>query len=290
MAISVNVEETSSIELSDLINHIDNTLNPEVPDTILECCEHFKMLSNNREFMVDFINDELDNILAQNNNTQSFQSLLLHRSDKYYIRANVWPANNIQDYRVDELYSTLIAHDHNFSFLTVGYLGKGYETEIWEYDYSSVAGYVGEKVDMRFLERTFLPVGKVMYYRESTDIHTQFPAKEFSVSLNIIPLTRSACRKEQFWFDMNKKTIKSIVENSATGRYLIMDLAKNFGNDLTYTLLEDISESHHMAPHVRLRSYEAMAVISNAEKDIWERAINDSHSTVRKYAKLAIER
>ena len=28
-----------------------------------------------------------------------------------------------------------VPHDHNFSFLTVGYLGPGYWSEYYEYDY-----------------------------------------------------------------------------------------------------------------------------------------------------------
>ena len=42
-----------------------------------------------------------------------------------------------------------VPHDHNFSFLTVGYLGPGYWSEYYEYDYGEVVGMPGEKVDLQ---------------------------------------------------------------------------------------------------------------------------------------------
>src|SRR3546814_8782480 len=78
------------------------------------------------------------------------------------------------------------AHDHNFSFLTVGYMGPGYWSEYYEYDYANVAGYVGEKVNLRYIEKSKLDEGKVMLYRIHRDVHLQLPADEMSVSLNIM--------------------------------------------------------------------------------------------------------
>src|SRR3546814_33924 len=69
------------------------------------------------------------------------------------------------------------AHDHNFSFLTVGYMGPGYWSEYYEYDYANVAGYVGEKVNLRYIEKSKLDEGKVMLYRIHRDVHLQLPAR-----------------------------------------------------------------------------------------------------------------
>jgi hypothetical protein len=81
--------------------------------------------------------------------------------------------------------------------MTVGFFGPGYETTIYEYDSSKVTGFVGESVDLRFLETTQLPPGKVMLYRPHADVHAQYPPSELSISLNL--MVRDATEKrDQF--------------------------------------------------------------------------------------------
>ncbi len=69
---------------------------------------------------------------------------MLHRaSEKYFIRANFWPSPRDSVFKLSGTSPFFygLPHDHNFSFLTVGYLGPGYWSEYYEYDYAAVTGF-----------------------------------------------------------------------------------------------------------------------------------------------------
>jgi hypothetical protein len=287
MAYSYNLETNKSISFEDFIDKISIIIDPSEIDSLIECVEPIQMLSNNQDFLIDKINKGLSDFVDfQKNNTHSAQTISLFTCEKFYVRVNAWPkTNNVWQ---DELYRILQAHDHNFNFLTVGYHGAGYTTEIWEYDYNSVIGYEGEKVDMKFLESTSLPKGKAMIYRQSQDIHAQFPAQEYSISINVMPATREVLKKEQFWFDLSKKEIKSIAASAGTGRYLMLELAKQFGNSETINIVERISQEHQL-PYVKTRALDTLAFLTNSKEEVWNRALNDKDKVVNHHAKLFLE-
>ena len=88
---------------------------------------------------------------------------MLHgRSSKFIIRANFWPAlkDSVVRHSGTDPFFYGVPHDHNFSFLTVGYLGPGYWSDYYEYDYGEVVGYPGEEVDLRFVEKSRLDAGQ----------------------------------------------------------------------------------------------------------------------------------
>ena len=207
---------------------------------------------------------------------------MLYRGQNYYIRLNIWPPlSNRADIREwqNDLYFYLRAHDHNFNFLTVGYFGEGYATEMWEYDSDSVSGIVGESVEMVKLETTKLPKGKAMFYRASKDIHCQLPSDDYSLSLNIMPISLNVLRKEQFYFDLDKKKISGIAANGGTGRYLITNLAGIYGNSETINILERMTLQHKI-PFVRLKCFDALSKLTGDEKGVWEKALKDSSKIV----------
>ena len=249
------------------------------------------MLSNNSEFISDHINEQLKNTAEfQKINAYGIQSTLFHINPLFYIRINAWPSiseNKDVNLWQKELYHHVRAHDHNFSFITVGCHGNGYKTDIWEYDYDKVTGYVGEKVDLKFLEHTSLPKGKVMYYRASKDIHTQIPPEEYSISLNIMKRGNSFLEKEQYHFDLQKETITSIAPGFGTGRFFLIELAKKVGNSKTEELLEQLALTHE-TPHIRAKSYEALSVL-NGQDYFLEKALQDKSPIVQNFAERAIK-
>src|SRR3546814_18676077 len=106
---------------------------------------------------------------------------MLHRSyDKYFIRANFWPGprDSIFKSSGSSPFFYHVPHDHNFSFLTVGYLGPGHWSEYYEYESDKVVGYPGEAVDTRYVEGWRLDEGKVMMYRAHSAVTQQLPAAE----------------------------------------------------------------------------------------------------------------
>jgi hypothetical protein len=292
MAISYTLNTSEIISFKELTDFVTETLDPDDVDTLAACTEKLQMLSNNESFITEIIHEELsDTKLFQANNTHSAQSLMLFKHPKYYMRLNIWPpSSEREDIRQwqDQLYFYLRAHDHNFNFLTVGYYGSGYGTELWEYDSESVVGYAGESVDLTFLEKTRLPKGKAMLYRASKDIHSQFPPEDYSVSINILPTTLNIVRKEQFYFDLDNKTIVGTAANNGTGRYLMLNLAAKFGNGKTVNLLQDLAHTHEI-PYVRLKAFDALSVLTNDRTRIWSEAMNDDHKIVSGHAKLFLE-
>ena|SRR5258708_40346341 len=96
------------------------------------------MLSNNRNFLSTFLISELKNIADfQPMNYYTAQTIMLGGvSNKFYLRANVWvPARLLHKVNGEgekRLFSFERPHDHNFDFVTVGYFGGGYQTDIYE--------------------------------------------------------------------------------------------------------------------------------------------------------------
>lgn len=290
MAISFDLKTDKSISFEEFNEFVSKTLVPDDVDTLLACTEMFQMLSNNSTFVTDIIHSELtDTKSFQINNGYTAQSIMMYMSPNYYVRLNLWPPSSeredIKKWQ-DQLYFYNRPHDHNFDFLTVGYFGSGYGTEMWEYDYEKTSGYVGEKVDMRFLERTTLPKGKAMLYRASKDIHSQFAPADYSVSLNIISSRQQIIvKREQYFFDLEKKEIIGTTANGGTGRYLILNLAAMFGNGKTINILEQIADKHDV-PYVRLKAYDALFTLTKEREKVWEKALKDDNRVVSEHAKL----
>lgn len=291
MAYSFENNTKKSISLEEFIEVLDKKFNPDQPETLMDCSEEFQQLSNNDTFLIDYLHNALRDISSfQESNSYTSQSLILYSCKNYYIRANIWqPISEKKEIRKwqTEMYEVLRVHDHNFNFLTVGYFGSGYNTEIWEYDYEKINCIVGEKVEMNFLEKTNLPKGKIMYYRASKDIHFQHPAEEYSISLNVIPTDIRQFKKEQLFFNLNSKTIAGIAPNRGTGRHFVAKLAGIYGNTETIQNLEALSKNHEL-PFVRLSCFEALAKLTNDPALIWKEASKDNNNIVSENAKTKL--
>jgi hypothetical protein len=191
--------------------------------------------------------------------------IMLHRaSEKYFIRANFWPSQR------DTLFKSSgaspffyhVPHDHNFSFLTVGYLGPGYWSEYYEYDYAGVTGIPGEKVDLRFIEKSRLEPNKVMLYRAHRDVHNQLPAEALSVSINIMHASPALPFLDQYRFDVKNCEIAGILTRSSSEALLA--LAANHGGGNGRDLAESFAASH---PSERIR-FAALRELASAAPDV----------------------
>ena len=112
---------------------------------------HLKQLANNRNFLADLMVAELKQRCEGQvrDNQYSAQVIMLHSASKNFIvRANFWPAlkDSVIRHSGTDPFFYGVPHDHNFSFLTVGYFGPGYWSDYYEYEYDEVVGYPGEEV------------------------------------------------------------------------------------------------------------------------------------------------
>ncbi|AAW73405.1 putative ISXo8 transposase [Xanthomonas oryzae pv. oryzae KACC 10331] len=162
----------------------------------------------------------------------------------FFLRANIWtPLKLSENFRSQEerVFSYRNTHDHNFHFMTVGYHGPGYETNLYQYDPSRVRGYIGEVVELESLGRTMLQVGRVMVYREKVDVHTQFPPEQLSVSLNLMVTKKRECEPDQYFFDPSDGRIVEMPQIALVHkRASIVALAGQLANSDTADVIESL--------------------------------------------------
>jgi hypothetical protein len=218
-------------------------------------------LGRNRSFLAELAAEELkDRCRAQSlRNGYAPQVIMLYRaSAKYFIRANFWPSEKDSVFRTSGASPFFYhqPHDHNFSFLTVGYMGPGYWSEYYEYDYESVVGVPGEKVNLRFVEKSRLELGKVMLYRAHVDVHNQLPADDMSVSLNIMEAMPRHPWLTQYRFDVERGEIAGIMSHTACEALLAVAAHSEVGN------ARDVVESfavRHPCDRIRASAIHALA-------------------------------
>jgi hypothetical protein len=246
-----------------------------------------RALANNRTLIVDALNKRVENFLAGGAIT-SAQALLLGRGENFYVRANIWPAigdmANGRAYQDQFAYN--FAHDHNYSFMTVNYLGPGYETEIYEYDYEKVEGYIGEAVNLTFLEKAKFSGGMAMLYRASKDLHIQYAPEELTITLNLMVSLPEVRIRDQFYFDLATRTISAYPnELQATGRASFVQLAGYVGNGQTRQLLTDLA-LRHPCRRTRLTAFDAVTRLSPGDAvGVWEKASTDPSPLVANSAR-----
>jgi len=263
--------------------------------SLLECSDVLLKFANNKSFFVDYLNKNLlgDVNNFQSNNQYSEQGYMLHHNENYFVRLTYWPvlSKNPSVFEAqNNLFSYGFAHDHNFSLLTAGYKGKGYKTNLWEYDHDKVIGYKGEAVDINFLETAYLGEKKALYYRPSKDIHCQFPPEEEdTLAINII-LKTDKILKKQYEFDVVNKKIKNILYGSGhnIARFGFINMAKFVNNEKTIDLLEQLSMTHNDVL-VRQESLLALYQLTNSQ-EVWKKALHtNTDSRVKAYARVHME-
>jgi hypothetical protein len=266
-----------SLELGDLVELLETGhFDPEEEESLVEFAPALRKLANNRRFLGDLVMDELKRSCSGQlkSNPYTAQVVVLHsRSRKFLLRANLWPSVSdsvVVNSGTDPFFYGF-PHDHNFSFLTVGYLGSGYWSDYYEYDYAKVVGYLGERVDLRFVERSRLSLGKVLLYRRHRDVHLQLPPDDLSVSLNIVALSTRTEFLDQYRFDVERREVAGIVNPSSLEA--LVHLAGHFGGEEGRDLVETFAARH---PSDRMRFAAVRAQASrvagvDARLDVFER-------------------
>ena len=278
MTATIQCQNTDSISLEEYIDFCESHPEMKEPDAAINYANRLKALCNHQAFFADFLNRELKNL----NNFQKVNdfkppTFVLHYGSYYTIRCVVWLP--LEEVAADELLSYYDGHDHNFDFLTCGLYGPGYRTVIYEYDHESVIGLIGEKVDLRFLEDTDLPIGKLMYYFASKDVHTQYPPEELSISANLI-LPQPGHPALHYFFDVKQQTIIGHV-NELSLREPIFRTVAEIGDENSIDLLLRIASQH---PCFRTRSMAWCTLLKMRHSfgnEFYEQAMSDGHPYVQ---------
>lgn len=294
MALTIACETDQVLDLAEYIDYVEQKVDVRDEDSLADSAAKLRQLSNNRDLIVQRINRELEDWTTyQVDNSYTSQTLILGGGKDFYVRANLWlPLAKLPQDREwqDNLFFYRVPHDHNFSFLTVGHFGSGYETTIWEYSRKGIKGEAGEHVPLTLLERTWLPQGKVMLYRSCRDIHSQEHPVECSISINLIASPPEIVKTDQFMFDTDAGQIKSAVQKAVSGHVFLCSLAQHVGNGATAGILDKVSKKH-FAPRVRLAAARALAGLepAPARNEVWRSMLPDSDESVRRGAVEALE-
>jgi len=293
MALTINIDTDKTISLEEFAEHVNNNVDSRDEGSLCESAFMLKALSNNKDFFTNALNDELQNWEDfQGTNLYTAQTFTYDIGGDFMVRANIWvhPAEIPQDQTwTNEMFYYLVPHDHNFSFLTVGYFGSGYETTIYEYDGGKVLGELGEKVDLKFLEHTKLSEGKIMFYRANKDIHSQSHPEEFSISLNLLAAPPEQGFKDQYCFDFDTGKISNDVATTNLTRMMLCKFSKYVGDGKSVNLLESIAE-RHPASRVRAEAYDSLASLEPVGYEhIWRKALLDKSSYVQRKARNKID-
>jgi hypothetical protein len=235
-----------------------------------------RSLTNNRTFLADLLIDRLTEQASGGiESGYGPQAIVLSpMKGNMFLRANIWPAPHDLCFRNSGAKTFVygVPHDHNFSFLTSGYLGPGYASDYYEYDYENVIGCPGEEAELRFAGRSALSEGKLMLYRAHRDVHSQLPPESLSVSLNVMHVGPAQSWFDQYGFDLESGTVSHVLSPNATETFLRVAVASGAPQALDFA---ERAGRSHPSERLRLASFEARAARLGdiaARDDIWREA------------------
>lgn len=267
-----------SCELGEAIDAIAEIgFDPEQERSLTGTALVLRRLTNNRTFLGDMLIDQLKAHSRSEpiDSGYSPQAIVLSplRGD-VFLRANIWPSEKDQCFHASGAKTFVygVPHDHNFSFLTSGYLGPGYQSDYYEYDYGSVAGYAGETPELKFIERSALEQGKMILYRAHLDIHSQIPPESLSVSLNVMHVDPAQHWFDQYGFDLESGEITKILSPNSTEVFMRVVIAT--GHEDALDMAEQFGRSHP-SDRLRLATYEARSLLlaeQSARDALWREA------------------
>ncbi|MEM6827241.1 MAG: transposase [Pseudomonadota bacterium] len=229
-----------------------------------------RRLTNNRTFLADALIDQLAGRLGAASVSSASseygpQAIILSGlRGSMFLRANIWPTPQDLCFKTSGAANFVydVPHDHNFSFLTAGYVGPGYRSDYYEYDYENVVGYPGERAGLRFVERSALHEGKLMLYRAHVDVHSQLPPEALSISLNVMHVDPVQGWFDQYAFDPERNEVARVLSPNATEAFLRVAVASGTDEALDYA--QWVGEGHP-SERLRLASFEARAGLLDQE-------------------------
>lgn len=178
IGITPNLEE---ISLPRFIEEVNEWFESTETFNLSELSLQLKRLSLNKSFLANQISTDLgrfvDGVLDDSDQSPV---KLLYQNSHFLLRAVYWERNQIINSE------QFFAHNHNFDFISVGYIGSGYETDIFEIADKTPNYKKGSHLELKERGRYRLSPGRVFHYKHDEVIHIQHPPSEFSISLNLI--------------------------------------------------------------------------------------------------------
>lgn len=240
-------------------------------------------LGRNASFLADLAIAELERDFAgQTGNGYGPQVLMLRPpTGRFALRANFWPARDDAVVRAGgtDAFFYDLAHDHNFSFLTYGYLGPGYWSDYYRFD--GAPRLPGDAAGLVFEERARLEPGRLMLYRAHRDVHVQLPPDAFSVSLNVLAQAPEQAWRSQYRFDVARDRVAQELTVARSEALLTIAAATGDGIDLACTLAR-----RHPAGRMRRTALASLSVAAHPR--VFEAAAADPDPLVARAARARL--
>ncbi len=278
MPLLIEVDDAGVATLGECVDALSASgFDPQDAESRDHAALQLRRLGNDPDFLGDLLVEELASRHRDETQASAYGPQVVMLSPpggSFFLRANMWPSPAEHMMRASGSASFVygLPHDHNFSFLTLGYFGPGYWSDYYEFDYEDVAGWRGEPVDLRFVERAKLDPGKVMLYRAHRDVHAQLPPDALSVSLNVMHTTGAQGWLDQYKFDTDKKQIGGILGHGASEAFI--RIAVGLGSEEALDLASSFARTHP-SDRMRLHALDALASVAEgaaARDDLWRGA------------------
>lgn len=245
MVATFEAERVKPIDADELIDRVGAIKAPRGSEKFMEEAAHYLQRFNANPNAIRRHIEKRGGLAQSRETFVPPQTFGLMVRDGFGIRANVWPTLRRSTPYMDQealLYAYDLPHNHDFTFLTIGHFGAGYETDLYEVDHTTITGAAGQKVELKNYSRQQLSEGRVLAFSSYSDLHTQFPPQELSVSINLI-IVESGKTGEQVFFDTANSTVVGAIDEGTVGRLkLTLDLAAAFPTVDTPRILETFAE------------------------------------------------
>jgi hypothetical protein len=280
----------TAIGLDDLVEALDSTpFDARDEEEFAALGPLLARLGRNPDFLAELAIEELKGRCEAQHRGNGYGAqvfLLRPPNGRYVLRANFWPARTDPVVRASgpAAFFYDLPHDHNFPFLTYGYLGPGYWSDYFEYDVAALAGVPGEDARLRFIERSRLEPGKLMLYRMRRDIHVQLPPDSFSVSLNILGADPAQPWLDQYRFDISRGVIAEGLTCTNAEALLAVAVHLGDGEDLAAEFAR-----RHPCDRMRVTALDALASAKSSRADaLLEAAASAASRYVAGHARLRL--
>ncbi|MBW6528327.1 hypothetical protein KZ813_15910 [Sphingomonas sp. RHCKR7] len=247
-----------SLELSDYLSWVNDNVDEQDLDSLAASAEMLYRLTLNNSLLNDHIlgplKASLDQVQPKNQYTDATFLLGTAKMGGLLVRANLWKPlkaiNGSTAYEAD-IYSYDVPHDHNFDFLTAGYYGLGYRTDIFSYETRDLSLVEGESVEITHVKTMNLTPDDLILFEKSRDIYTQIPPKSPSISINLLCVTNAQALTQQCFFDIDKKKLSGYANGPTSTRVQMIKMVEVIGIKDAVDLLIPIICRH---PCVRTRA------------------------------------
>ncbi len=292
MGIVLKPSSSARLSLKGFVDHVRQVIDLHEPDSLIGLASPLCMLANDPDVVARHFNDVIQRSLdTEAPPAEVSVSVPLAVDDHFVLTANVWMPASLGEHLPPNGIPAGRVHNHSASLMTVGYAGPGCELDLYAYDPKTSPGEIGERADLRFVERTRLSPRCVVIYRETIDAHARIAPSSLSVSLTFCVVHERSQRNDQLLFDPQTATIAGIGPHAAVHRRAsVVLLAGEFGNAGTIDLLDGLLRRSHCR-RVREAAVDAamrLRATSTGERTrVIERALRDSSELVRRRAEKA---